>query len=211
MAYIVGHKEFWNKKFKVNYNVLIPRPDTEILVQEAIKFIKMNSSINILDIGTGTGCVLLSVLNERKNCYGTGIDISKKAINIAKHNAKIQQIKNRIKFINSSIDKFYVGKYDLIISNPPYIKSSDIKYLGKDVGFYEPRIALNGGCDGYSRIKEIINKSSILIKKKGKLFLEIGYNQRNEVVKILNNNSFYINKVVKDLGKKNRCIISTKI
>ena len=83
--------------------------------------------------------------------------------------------------------------------------------MGKDVGFYEPRIALNGGCDGYSRIKEIINKSSILIKKKGKLFLEIGYNQRNEVVKILNNNSFYINKVVKDLGKKNRCIISTKI
>ena len=211
VAYIVGHKEFWNKKFKVNCNVLIPRPDTEILVEEVIKIIKINSSINILDIGTGTGCVLLSVLHERKKCYGTGIDISKKAINIAKHNAKIQQIKNRIKFINSSIDKFYVGKYDLIISNPPYIKSSDIKYLGKDVGFYEPRIALNGGCDGYSRIKEIINKSSILIKKKGKLFLEIGYNQRNEVVKILNNNSFYINKVVKDLGKKNRCIISTKI
>ena len=143
--FIVGYILFWNKKFKVNSDVLIPRPDTEILVEEVIKFIQINSSFNILDIGTGTGCVLLSVLNERKKCYGIGLDISKKAINIAKHNAKIQQIKNRIKFINSSIDKFYVGKYDLIISNPPYIKSGDIKNLDKDVGFYEPGIALNGG------------------------------------------------------------------
>ena len=211
VAYIVGYKEFWNKKFIVNSDVLIPRPDTEILVEEVIKSIQINSSLNILDIGTGTGCVLLSVLNERKKCYGIGLDISKKAINIAKHNAKIQQMKNRIKFINSSIDKFYVGKYDLIISNPPYIKSGDIKNLDKDVGFYEPKIALDGGCDGYSKIREVIYKSSVLIKKKGKLFLEIGYNQKNEVIRILNCNKFYINKVVKDLGKKNRCIISTKI
>ena len=210
VAYIVGYKEFWNKKFIVNSDVLIPRPDTEILVEEVIKSIQINSSLNILDIGTGTGCVLLSVLNERKKCYGIGLDISKKAINIAKHNAKIQQLKNRIKFINSSIDKFYVGKYDLIISNPPYIKTGDIKNLDKDVSFYEPEVALNGGNDGYSKFREIIYKSSVLIKKKGKLFLEIGYNQKNEVIRILNCNKFYINKVVKDLGKKNRCIISTK-
>ncbi len=211
VAYIVGHKEFWNKKFKVNSDVLIPRPDTEILVEEVIKLIKINSSLNILDIGTGTGCVILSVLNERKKCYGIGLDISKKAINIAKHNAKIQQLKNRIKFINSSIDKFCVGKYDLIISNPPYIKSGDIKDLDKGVSFYEPETALNGGCDGYSKIREIIYRSSALIKKKGKLFLEIGYNQKSEVIRILNCNKFYVNKVVKDLGKNNRCIISTKI
>ena len=166
VAYIVGYKEFWNKKFKVNFDVLIPRPDTEILVEEVLKSIPINRSLNILDIGTGTGCILLSVLNERKKCYGIGLDISKKAINIAKHNAKIQQIKNRIKFINSSIDKFYVGKYDLIISNPPYIKSGDIKYLDKDVSFYEPEIAINGGYDGYSEIREVIYKSSVLIKKK---------------------------------------------
>ena len=211
VAYIVGYKEFWNKKFKVNSDVLIPRPDTEILVEEVIKLIKINSSLNILDIGTGTGCVILSVLNERKKCYGIGLDISKKAINIAKHNAKIQQIKNRIKFINSSIDKFYVGKYDLIISNPPYIKSGDIKNLDRDVSFYEPETALNGGYDGYSKIREIIYRGSSLIKKKGKLFLEIGYNQKSEVIRILNCNKFYVNKVVKDLGKNNRCIISTKI
>lgn len=211
VAYIVGYKEFWNKQYKVNSDVLIPRPDTEILVEEVIKSIQINSSLNILDIGTGTGCVLLSVLNERKKCYGIGLDISKKAINIAKHNAKIQQIKNRIKFINSSIDKFYIGKYDLIISNPPYIKTGDIKNLDKGVSFYEPEVALNGGRDGYSKIREVVYKSSVLIKKKGKLFLEIGYNQKNEVIRILNYNKFYINKIVKDLGKNNRCIISTKI
>ena len=211
VAYIVGYKEFWNKQYKVNSDVLIPRPDTEILVEEVIKSIQINSSLNILDIGTGAGCVLLSVLNERKKCYGIGLDISKKAINIAKHNAKIQQIKNRIKFINSSIDKFYVGKYDLIISNPPYIKTGDIKNLDKGVSFYEPEVALNGGQDGYSKIREVVYKSSVLIKKKGKLFLEIGYNQKNEVIRILNYNKFYINKIVKDLGKNNRCIISTKI
>ena len=211
VAYIVGYKEFWNKQYKVNSDVLIPRPDTEILVEEVIKSIQINSSLNILDIGTGTGCVLLSVLNERKKCYGIGLDISKKAINIAKHNAKIQQIKNRIKFINSGIDKFYVGKYDLIISNPPYIKTGDIKNLDKGVSFYEPEVALNGGRDGYSKIREVVYKSSVLIKKKGKLFLEIGYNQKNEVIRILNYNKFYINKIVRDLGKNNRCIISTKI
>ena len=211
VAYIVGYKEFWNKQYKVNSDVLIPRPDTEILVEEVIKSIQINSSLNILDIGTGTGCVLLSVLSERKKCYGIGLDISKKAINIAKHNAKIQQIKNRIKFINSSIDKFYIGKYDLIISNPPYIKTGHIKNLDKGVSFYEPEVALNGGQDGYSKIREVVYKSSVLIKKKGKLFLEIGYNQKNEVIRILNYNKFYINKIVKDLGKNNRCIISTKI
>ena len=211
VAYIVGYKEFWNKQYKVNSDVLIPRPDTEILVEEVIKSIQINSSLNILDIGTGTGCVILSVLNERKKCYGIGLDISKKAINIAKHNAKIQQIKNRIKFINSSIDKFHIGKYDLIISNPPYIKTGDIKNLDKGVSFYEPEVALNGGQDGYSKIREVVYKSSVLIKKKGKLFLEIGYNQKNEVIRILNYNKFYINKIVKDLGKNNRCIISTKI
>ncbi len=211
VAYIVGYKEFWNKKFKVNSDVLIPRPDTEILVEEVIKLIKINSSLNILDIGTGTGCVILSVLNERKKCYGIGLDISKKAINIAKHNAKIQQIKNRIKFINSSIDKFCIGKYDLIISNPPYIKSGDIENLDRDVSFYEPETALNGGYDGYSKIREFIYRGSSLIKRKGNLFLEIGYNQKSEVIRILNCNKFYVNKVVKDLGKNNRCIISTKI
>ena len=211
VAYIIGHKEFWKEKFKVNSNVLIPRPDTEIIVEEVLKTIPLKSSKNILDIGTGSGCIILSILRDRNKCYANALDISIKALKVAKHNAKIQQLENRIRFINSNIDKFCNGKYDIIISNPPYIKSLSIKKLDDDVRLYEPKLALDGGNDGFFQIREVIKKSSILIKKKGKLFLEIGFNQVNETNKLLLNNKFYVNKIVKDLGKKNRCIISTKI
>ena len=211
IAYIVGYKEFWKRKFKVNNNVLVPRPDTEHLVEESLKFIPKHRSLNILDIGTGSGCIILSILNERKKCYGVALDISKKALNVAKFNAKIQQIKNRIKFVNSDIDKFCFGKYDVILSNPPYIKNIDIKYLDKDISFFEPKVALRGGVDGYSTIRTVIEKSKILMKKKGKLFLEIGNNQTKYVSQLLKTKGFYINKIVKNLSRNNRCIVSTKI
>jgi release factor glutamine methyltransferase len=211
VAYIIGHKEFWKEKFKVNSNVLIPRPDTEIIVEEVLKNIPLKSSKNILDIGTGSGCIILSILRDRSKCYANALDISIKALKVAKHNAKIQQLENRIRFINSNIDKFCNGKYDIIISNPPYVKSLSIKELDDDVRLHEPKLALDGGNDGFFQIREVIKKSSILIKKKGKLFLEIGFNQVNETKKLLLDNKFYVNKIVKDLGKKNRCIISTKI
>ena len=211
IAYILNKKEFWKKTFKVNSNVLIPRPDTEILVDQVIKFLPLNSSKLILEIGTGSGCIILSVLNERKNCYAKAIDISKKALKVAEYNAKIQHLRNRIQFIYSSIDKYCDGKYDIIVSNPPYIKSAGIKNLDEDVRFYEPRIALDGGFDGYSLIKEVIKKSSYLLKNGGKLFLEIGFNQIYEVKELLKENHFYVNKVVKDLNKINRCIVSTKV
>ena len=210
IAYIVGYKEFWKRKFKVNNDVLIPRPDTEFMVEESLRLIPKNCSLNILDIGTGSGCIILSILKERKKCYGVALDISKKALNVAKFNAKIQQIKNRIKFVNSDIDKFCLGKYDIILSNPPYIKNSDIRYLEKDINFYEPKIALRGGFDGYSVINNIIDKSKVLMKKKGKLFLEVGYNQSEHVSRRLIKKGFYIDKIVKDLSKNNRCIVSIK-
>ena len=210
IAYIVGYKEFWKRKFKINNNVLVPRPDTEHLVEESLKFIPKDRSLNILDIGTGSGCIILSILNERKKCYGVALDISKKALNVAKFNAKMQQIKNRIKFVNSDIDKFCFGKYDVILSNPPYIKNFDIKYLDKDISFFEPKVALKGGFDGYSTIRTVIDKSKILMKKKGKLFLEIGNNQAKYVLHLLKKKGFYINKIVKNLSKNNRCIVSTK-
>ena len=211
IAYILGFKEFWKNNFKINKSVLIPRPDTEIVVEEALKEIKSNESKQILDIGTGSGCIILSVLNERKKSYGYGIDISKKAINLAKNNAKIQHIYNRIKFLHSDIDNFYFGKYDLIVSNPPYIKLSDIGVLDRDIKFFEPNLALNGGLDGYSKIRKVINKSSVLIKKDGKLILEIGFNQVINTTKILKTNGFYVNRIVKDLSRINRCIVSTKL
>ena len=211
IAYIVGFKEFWKNKFIVDKNTLIPRPDTEILVEQVLKEINNDSVKKILDIGTGSGCIILSILNERKKCTGVGIDISKNAIKLAEYNAKIQHIKNRIKFFNSNIDNFCKGKYDLIVSNPPYIELNKFFGLDKDVKNHEPKVALSGGIDGYSKIRLVINKSSILIKEKGKLFLEVGFNQIRETLKILKLNGFYNNKVVKDLAKKNRCIISTKI
>jgi len=211
IAYITGYKEFWKSKFKVNKNVLIPRPDTETIVEQVLSELDINSSKKILDIGTGSGCIIISILNERKRCSGVGIDISKNAVKLAKYNAKIQHIDNRIKFLNSNIDNFYGDKYDFIISNPPYIKHHKINGLERDIRNHEPKVALNGGIDGCSKIRLIIEKSSTLIKKKGKLFLELGINQTRETLKILNLYGFYNNKIVKDLANKNRCIVSTKI
>ena len=211
IAYITGYKEFWKNKFKVNKNVLIPRPDTETIIEQVLNELDINSSKKILDIGTGSGCIIISILNERKKCFGVGIDISKNAVKLAKYNAKIQHIDNRVKFLNSDIDNFYGDKYDLIISNPPYIKHHKINGLEKDIKNHEPKVALDGGIDGYDKIRLIIEKSSTLIKKRGKLFLELGINQTRETIKILNLNGFYKTKVVKDLARKNRCIVSTKI
>ncbi|MDC0200464.1 peptide chain release factor N(5)-glutamine methyltransferase [Candidatus Pelagibacter sp.] len=211
IAYIIGYKEFWKDQFKVDKNVLIPRPETETLVEQVLEEVNINSKKKILDIGTGSGCIIISILKERKKCTGVGVDISKKAIKLAKYNAKIQHIKNRIKFFNTDIDNFNSNKYDLIISNPPYIDLNKISSLDKDIKDHEPRIALDGGIDGYAKIRIIIKKSSNLIKKKGKLYLELGFDQTREALKILNKHNFYNNKIVKDLSKKNRCIISTKI
>ena len=210
IAYITGFKEFWKNSFRVNKDVLIPRPETETLVEQVLNEIDIMSKKTILDVGTGSGCIILSVLNERRKCTGVGIDISKNAIKLAKYNAKIQHIKNRVKFFNSDIDNFYTGKYDFILSNPPYIKLYEISDLDKDVRNHEPKLALNGGIDGYSKIKLVIKKSSELIKKRGKLFLEVGFNQTIKTLEMLKNNGFQNSMVVKDLAKKNRCIISTK-
>ena len=211
VAYLTNYKEFWRHRYFVNKNVLIPRPDTEILVEETLKIYDKTRKLKFLDIGTGSGCLLLSILKERQNFFGTGIDISKKALKVARFNAKLQHLNNRVKFYNSDIDKFFIGKYDLILSNPPYIKKLDLRYLDRDVVFYEPSLALNGGYDGFSEITKVIDRASYLIKKNGRLILEIGCYQRNEAIKKLKNKKFYINKIIKDYGKNDRCIISTKI
>ncbi len=210
-AYLVNYKEFWKYKYFVNKDVLIPRPDTEVLIEETLKIYDEKKDLRALDIGTGSGCLLISILKERKNFSGIGIDISKKALKVANFNAKLQQLNNRVKFYNSDIDKFFIGKYDLILSNPPYIKNFDLKYLDRDIVNYEPKIALDGGSDGLSEITKVINKASSLVKKNGKFILEIGCYQKNEIVKKLRDKNFYINKIVKDYAKKDRCIISTKI
>ncbi len=211
IAYLLKKKDFWKHEFIVNKDVLIPRPDTEILIEQVLKLTKYKSKLNILDVGIGSGCILLSILKEKKNFYGTGIDKSKKSLNICRINTNKLGLNDRVKLFKSDIDNFNHGKYDLIISNPPYIKKYDLKCLEKDVIDFEPKKALDGGINGLSVIRKVINKSSDLLKKNGFLILEIGFNQRNDVKKILNDKRLYIKKIIKDLGNNDRCIISVKI
>ena len=211
VAYLINKKEFWKDEFFVNKDVLIPRPDSELIIEQVLKIYSKDVQLQVLDIGTGSGCILLSILKERSNFYGTGIDISKKSINVSKFNAKQLNLNNRVKFFHSSVDNFNNGKYDMIVSNPPYIEQLSLKYLEKDVVNFEPKLALSGGFDGFSKIRKVINKASILIKKNGKFILEIGFNQKNKVIKILKEEGFYVNKAIKDYGNNDRCIISTKI
>jgi release factor glutamine methyltransferase len=211
VAHLINKKEFWKDEFFVNKDVLIPRPDTELIIEQVLKIYSKNSQFQVLDIGTGSGCILLSILRERPNFYGTGIDISKKSINVSKLNAKQLNLTSRVKFFHSSVDNFKIGKYDIIVSNPPYIKLLNLKYLEKDVISFEPKLALSGGFDGFSEIRKVISKTKTLIKKNGKFILEIGFNQKNKVKQILKDEGFYVNKAIKDYGNNDRCIISTKI
>ena len=209
IAQIIKKKDFWKYEFIVNNNVLIPRPDTEILIEQALKLVKNKNRLQILDIGIGSGCILMSILKEKKNFIGTGIDISNKSLQISKVNGQKLRINNRLRLFKSNIDNFNTGKYDLIVSNPPYIKKSNLKCLEKDIGF-EPKQALDGGLDGLSEIRKVINKSSELIKRSGHFIIEIGFDQKNKVKKILRDNGFYIKKTVKDLSNHDRCIVSIK-
>ena len=211
VAYLTGIKSFWNYDFSLNDKVLIPRPDSELIVEQVLKIYKNKKKINILEVGVGSGCLILSILKEKKLFSGTGIDISKHSIKISNINAKKLKIKNRIKLFKSDIDNFNLGKYDLIISNPPYIKKLDFKNLKRDVVMFEPRLALDGGLEGLSCFRKIIKKSSELIKNRGKLILEIACDQKRDVAKILRDNGFYINEILRDLANNDRCIISTKI
>jgi len=211
VAYLTKKKSFWNSEFFIAKDILIPRPDTELVVENVLKLSKQKNKLNILDIGVGSGCILLSILKERKTFYGTGIDKSGKCIKISKINAANLKVCSRLKFYKSDVDKFNLGKYDFIISNPPYIKKHKIKYLERDVADFEPRLALDGGLDGLTEIKKVIKSSARLIKKNGKFILEIGFDQKNKVINLLKKEGFYINSTQKDLASNDRCIVSTKI
>jgi len=209
VAYITGKKEFWSEDFVVNNATLVPRPETELLIYKVIKFFE-SKRINILDIGTGSGCILLSILKELNFSRGTGIDISAKAIQTAKVNSKNLNLFNRSKFKICDLNKYKIGMYDLIVSNPPYIPSKDIKNLSKEVINYEPKTALDGGLDGLDLIKKVIYKSSHLLKRNGLLAIEIGFNQYKRVSSILRHYRFREISREYDNNRNVRCIISTK-
>ena len=203
------HKEIKKRDLDYFDNLIQERPDTETLIEQTLKLVKNKNRLQILDIGIGSGCILMSILKEKKNFIGTGIDISNKSLQISKVNGQKLRINNRLRLFKSNIDNFNTGKYDLIVSNPPYIKKSNLKCLEKDIGF-EPKQALDGGLDGLSEIRKVINKSSELIKRSGHFIIEIGFDQKNKVKKILRDKGFYIKKTVKDLSNHDRCIVSIK-
>ena len=210
VAYIIGKKEFWSQDFAVNQATLVPRPETELLIYKVVDFFK-NKRINVLDIGTGSGCILLSILKELDLSRGVGIDISTKAIKTAQINSKNLNLFHQSKFKVFDISKFNVGKYDLIVSNPPYIPSKDIKNLSKDIINYEPLVALNGGLDGLDLIRKVIYKSNSLLKKNGLLAIEIGFNQYLKVSSLLRQYGFREMSRECDHNHNVRCIISTKV
>ena len=209
VAYIIGQKEFWNENFMVNSSTLVPRPETELLIYKVVNLFK-GKSIDILDIGTGSGCILLSILKELPFSRGTGIDISAKAIEVAKLNANNLNLLNRSKFKVFNINQYFNGKYDLIVSNPPYIPSKNLKNLSKDIINHEPKGALDGGIDGLDLIKKVIYKSTYLLKENGLFALEIGFNQYKKVSYILRNKGFREVSKEYDYERNVRCILSTK-
>ncbi len=211
ISQIRGTKFFWNSNFEVNKKVLTPRFETELLIEKILKLYKFRGKINVLDVGTGSGCILVSLLKQRKDWSGVGVDISKDAIKTAKTNAKMQHVINRIRFINSDIDKYYSGNYDLIVSNPPYIKNIEYNNLDISVKGYEPKAALCGGIDGFRIVEKVINKSKKILKNNGLLAMEIGIGQKYKITEILKKKSFFIFEIIKDYQNINRFILAKKI
>ena len=211
IAYLTNKKFFWKHEFFVDNNVLIPRPDTETLVDEVLKYSKNKYNLKILDIGIGSGCILFSILREKKSFKGLGLDIQQNAIKVSKINAKRLNLEKRVRLIKSDIDNFDFGKYDVIVSNPPYINNVDYCNLDKGILNNEPKTALYGGLDGTSESEKVIKKASKHLKLNGKFFIELAYNQSSKITMLLKKYRFYVNKTIRDLGGNKRCIISTKL
>ena len=208
VAYIIGRKEFRSEDFFVDKKSLIPRPETELLIDPIVKIFK-NKNLFFLDIGVGSGCIIFSILKELNHSKGIGIDICKKAVLNAKTNLNRFNLKNRVKILNQSVDQVLNKKFDLVVSNPPYIAKREINRLANDIRKFEPKIALDGGNDGLDVIKKVIYKSKEILKLKGVLALEIGRGQYFSVARILKENNFRQIRVMKDYQNNIRCIFST--
>jgi len=208
IAYIFNKKEFRSRDFYVIKNSLIPRPETELLIDPIIKKFR-GKSLYFLDVGVGTGCIMFSILNELNNSTGIGIDICNKAISVAKINSEIMNLNKRASLKCRSIDTIYNKKFDLIVSNPPYIIKREINQLSEDIKKFEPQKALDGGHDGLDVIRKVIYKSKDILKLNGILALEIGRGQYYSVSNILKLNGFREIKKIKDYRDNVRCIFST--
>ncbi len=208
IAYIIKNKEFRSTDFFVDKCSLIPRPETELLLDPIVSIFK-TKKLFFLDVGIGTGCIIFSILKELKNSKGIGIDICKKTIINATRNLMNFRLNNRAKLLHRSINNIHKYKFDLVVSNPPYVITRDINYLPEDIRKFEPRSALDGGNDGLDVIRKVIYKSKYILKKNGYLALEIGNGQQKKVINLLKDENFRIYKTVKDYRDNIRCIFST--
>ncbi len=211
LSKIFNNKEFWSLNYYTSNKVLDPRPETEFIVESVIKkFKNISSKKSILDLGTGSGCIIISILKHFKNFHGTGVDISKEAVLVAKKNSKKHLNNKRLKLLNKnwiSIKK----KYDIIVSNPPYIKKQEYDKLSKEVKLYDPKIALFAGNDGLQKYKQIAPIVYKCMKKKSLFFVEIPKNQKKSILEIFTKNKFKLLEVVFDYQKIERVLILKKL
>ena len=209
LSRIFGSKEFFSMRFAINEFVLDPRPESEILVEKALDLIQENNFKSILELGVGSGCIIAAILSNSIGTKAVGIDISEQAIMTAKSNL----IKNDIKNFNLIIGDWSLSinsKFDIIVSNPPYIKTNEVKHLAKNVKDHDPLISLDGGNDGLDCYRAIASQSNNLVKDKVYILVEIGHDQAIEVEKIFGNNDFLLINKVKDYSKLDRVLIFTK-
>jgi len=213
VAYILNKKDFWNETYFVDKRVLIPRPETEILIEMVLKKIKDKSKVlQILDIGCGSGCLLISCLRELTKSIGIGLDISADALAVTKINVKNYKLNKRVELHKESIFNFLaLKKFDLILSNPPYLSSAEYDNLEIDVKNFEPETALKGGHDGTSHYKKIITFASMSLKKNGLLALELGDQQFFKIKEMLAENSFRVIDKYRLINGEIRCILASKI
>lgn len=211
IAYITNKQSFWNDEFKVTKDTLIPRPETELILENVLSYFPDKKiDLNIADLGTGSGCIIISLLQEYINASGIGIDISKEAIKIANENKKLLKNHERLKLLDEDYAEYNLNGFDIIVSNPPYISQNSLD-IQKDVYDYEPHLALfskNNGIDAYNKI---ISNLASRIDKNFFLFLEIGLGQASEVTKLLKNNGFTEILTKADLANIPRCVIAKKI
>ena len=211
IAKIINNKSFWKNDFYVNNFVLDPRPETELIIEEALSIYKnKNLKLKILDIGTGSGCIAISLAKEFKNAFITAIDISKEALEVAEKNLKIHNCNNNVQL--KMVDfKNINTKFDLIVSNPPYLTNNQFHNADPEVKNFEPKLALIGGDDGLKFYREYSNNLQNLMHKYSNFICEIGINQREDCEEIFKNSGLYINKIVKDLQGIERILSFSKI
>ncbi len=207
---IINRKSFWNHDFYVDNTVLDPRPETELIVEFILKRFPANSSLEFLDIGTGSGCILLSILSELKNSHGIGIDISADAIRIANKNKSLLKIQNVDFFQQNWNELSGENFFDVIVSNPPYIKTADIEFLDENVKNFDPLISLDGGEDGLDAYRDIAKISANVLKADGLILLEVGYDQAESVAHILQHQNFQLLEIMRDLNGVERTLVAKK-